>query len=93
MRVQIVTGHYVDTNTHSSWKAPTNENFDKGDLIVVSAVQGMQIAVVDAFITIDTTVEQETLGFIEAVTGHPIKQTRNVVGKVKPMVFEEEEEE
>ena len=92
MRVQIVTGHYVDTNTHSSWKAPTNENFDKGDLIVVSTVQGMQIAVVDAFITIDTTIEQETVGFIEAVTGQPIKQTRKVVGKVKPMEIEEEEE-
>jgi hypothetical protein len=92
MRTQLVTGHYVDSNTHSSWKAPTNENFEKGDLIVVSAAQGMQIAVVDAFITIDTAIEQETVCFIEAVTGQPIKQIRKVVGKVKPMEIEGEEE-
>ena len=93
MRVQIVTGHHIDSKSKYSWKAPTNEDFDKGDMIVVNTSQGMQLAIVDAFMSVDNNTEKETLDFIETMTGKPIKQLKNVVGKVEPMEIEEEEEE
>lgn len=93
MRVQIVTGHHIDSKSKYSWKAPTNEDFDKGDLIVVNTSQGMQLAIVDAYFTIDGLLGDDELAFIETLMGKPIKQLKNVVGKVEPVEFDEEEEE
>lgn len=93
MRVQIVTGHHIDSKSEYSWKAPTNEDFDKGDMIVVNTSRGMQLAIVDAFFTIDDLMEKDELAFIETLMGKPVKQLKNVVGKVEPMEIEEEEEE